>query len=137
MKRIFIFLAVVVLAGGLYGIYLFNKKPADTREETADFEISATDLVKAFSSDEETATKKYVDKILMVTGQIKEINITSSTLFLESADPLANVTCSFYGDENAKLKKLQSGEIVHVKGKCTGKLMDVVMNNCSLNNINQ
>jgi len=134
MKRLLIFLAVVVIAGGLYGIYLYNEKPADTRDENADFEISATNLVKEFSTSEETATKKYVDKILIVTGPIKEVNNLASTLFLDGSDPLITITCSFYVDESDQLKKLKPGDAIQVKGKCTGKLIDIVMNNCTLTN---
>jgi hypothetical protein len=134
MKRILIFLVVLVIAGGLYGIYLYNKKPADTHDENPDFELSATDLVKEFSANEEMATKKYVDKILIVTGPIKEVNTTASTVFLDGADPLITITCSFYVNEEDQLKKLKPGEVVHIKGKCTGKLIDIVMNNCILTN---
>jgi len=132
MKRISLFLFAAVCIGSLYGIYLFNKKPVNTREHNADFEISASDLVKDFSDNEEMATKKYVDKILVVRGQIKEINTSASTLFLDGSDPLTTITCSLYADEANQLKKIKLGDLVQVKGKCTGKLIDIIMNNCIL-----
>jgi len=134
MKRLLIFLVIIVIVGGLYGIYSYNKNPVDTRDESADFEISAPGIVKEFSANEDASTKKYVDKILIVTGEIKEIDISTSTLFLDGSDPLITITCSFYANESNRLKKLKSGDIVKVKGKCTGKLIDIVMNNCILVN---
>lgn len=133
MKKIFLFLVVALCISGFYGIYLFNKKPTDTRKQQADFKISATDLVKEFSTNEETASEKYVDKILIVTGQLKEVNATTSTLFLDGSDPVIAITCSFYADENNQLNKIKPGDAIQVKGKCTGKLIDIVLNNCSLN----
>ncbi len=124
---------VAIIAGG-YGIYLFNKEPVDTRDYSADFEIDASDLINEFSQNEELATKKYSDKILIVTGPIKEINAGSSTLFLDASDPISSITCSFYANEVNVFKKLKLGDVIHVKGKCTGKLIDVVINNCSITN---
>jgi hypothetical protein len=45
---------------------------------------------------------------------------------------MAAITCSFYNEEMAAVKKLTTGAEVVIKGKCTGKLMDVVLNNCSI-----
>jgi hypothetical protein len=45
---------------------------------------------------------------------------------------MAAVTCSFYSEEAGNIKKINPGDEVTVKGKCTGKLMDVVLNKCSL-----
>lgn len=132
MKRVLILILILGVIGGLYGIYLFNKKPLDTREQKADFEITSDQLIKEFSTDEATASKKYVDKVLLVDGKVSEVNLTSATVFLESTDPLTGVTCSFYRDESLQLKDLKVGDRVKVKGKCTGKLSDVVLNNCSL-----
>ena len=134
MKQLLFFLSAVVIAGGIYGIYLYNKKPLDTHDQNADFDVSATVLVQEFLNNEEAAAKKYVDKLLIVTGPIKEINMEASTLFLDASDPSATVTCSFYTSENEHLKKLKPGDWVSVKGKCTGKLIDIVMNNCILTN---
>jgi len=128
-----VILLIGCVAAG-YGVYLFNKKPVDVREHQPDFEISAAELVKEFSDHEEAASKKYIDRILIVRGQIKESDITSSTLFLNGSDPLASITCSFYPDEIDRLKRLNPGDTVYVKGKCTGKLIDIVMNNCSIIN---
>jgi len=134
MKKTLLIILLVITITGIYGVYLFNKKPVDTRDQNANFEISAADLVKEFSANEEASSKKYVDKILIVTGEIKEINMSASTLFLDGSDPLITITCSFYTDGNDQLKKLKPGDVIEVKGKCTGKLIDIVMNNCILAN---
>ncbi|HCW07295.1 MAG TPA: hypothetical protein DGG95_08020 [Cytophagales bacterium] len=136
MKRFFILLLTLSVIGVLYGIYLFNKKPLDTREQNADFELTSEQLVNEFSANETSASAKYADKVLFVTGKVNEINLNSATVFLESGDPLAGVTCSFYPDEAPQLKELRVGQVVKIKGKCTGKLADVVLNNCSLSSLN-
>ena len=90
----------------------------------------------AFNSDEAAANLKYLDKVIAVKGIIADIKIDSSTgqasVILDSGDPLSAVTCSFYNDEIGAVQKLSMGTEVVIKGKCTGKLMDVVLNNCSI-----
>ncbi len=137
MRRLIFVILILAVVIGLYGIYLFNKKPVDTRDEKADYQISAVDLVKEFSMDEEKATKKYSNKILLVAGTVSEVNLTSATVFVDAGDPIASVTCSFYADEQPHILRLKNGDAVQIKGKCTGKLTDVVLNNCSLNLLNQ
>ena len=133
MKKIFSLVGLVVVVGVVFGLYMFYKKPADTRTAKAEFTLSANELVAAFDQEDE-ANKKFLDKILQVQGKILEItsDTTGITVMLDSDDPISGVTCSFYADESGKLKDLKEGDAVTIKGKCTGKLMDVVLNNCSL-----
>jgi len=132
MKRILIALLILMAGGGLYGLYLYQKKPADIRDLPADFTLTSVELMHEFETSETAATQKFADKVVTVSGVITDINPSSVTLFLNAGDPVASVTCSFYAEEAAALAKLTKGDVVSVKGKCTGKLIDVVLNNCSL-----
>lgn len=132
---------LIVLAIGIvsvsYGFYLLHKKPADVRKLSADFSISAATIVNAFSDNEQEANKKYLDKVIDVKGKVADIKLEANgntTLFLDSGNPLASVTCSFYNDEAASVKSVKKGDEVIVKGMCTGFLMDVVLNKCSIVN---
>lgn len=127
--------AVFVLALGAlwYTWFMYHKPPPDIREQKAGIEITAVDLLKAFQEDEMAANAKYVDRVLMVTGTVLNIQTDSSgaTVNLQSNDPLATVTCSFYQDDKG-VKTIKAGSPVRVKGVCTGMLTDVVLNKCSL-----
>lgn len=134
-KRNLFALAIVALACAGYGFYMYKKKPADVRKESAEISLSAAALVADFNKDETAATKKYVDHILAVKGTVTSVKTDSSgqsTVFLDSGDMLSAVTCSFYAEETPSLAAVQKGQQVTVKGKCTGKLMDVVLNKCSI-----
>jgi lysyl-tRNA synthetase class II len=132
MKRLIIGILIITVMAGLYGFYLYNKKPVDTREQNPDFELTSAQIVKEFSDDEQAASKKYNDKIVLVSGKINEINLSSSTVFLDASDAISAITCSFYADESSQLKTLKVGDVVKIKGKCTGKLTDVIINNCRI-----
>lgn len=136
LKKILLGLLLMALATAGYGFYLYNKKPADVRTLTAKYELTAAALLEDFNKDEIAANKKYLDKVIAVKGKVVELKLEpatgQATVILDSGDPMAAVTCSFYNDEVDAVKKLNQGSEVIIKGKCTGKLMDVVLNKCSI-----
>lgn len=134
-KKILLLLLAVALVGAGYAWYQYNRKPPDVKTKAPEIKTGADELVAAFNNDEAAANKVYVEKIVSVTGKIADIKIDpagQATVFLESGDPMASVTCSFYDTEAAAVKNLAVGGQVTIKGVCTGKLMDVVLNKCSI-----
>jgi hypothetical protein len=135
LKKIMILISALFLAAIAYGWYMYNKKPADTRQQTALTAINAVDLVKKYQQDEAAANKLYVDKLIIVSGRVSNAQIDAdghATVFLDTGDPLAAVTCSFYNEEAQAIKNMSTGAAVRVKGICTGILTDVILNKCSL-----
>lgn len=135
-KKILFSLAAIGFIGVGFGFYLYTKKPADVRYLAANYQLSTNALLADFNKDETAANLKYLDKVIAVKGKIKEIKIEQATgqatVVLDSGDPMAAVTCSFYNEELASVKQLTEGTEITIKGKCTGKLMDVVLNKCSV-----
>jgi len=135
-KKILLGILLVAIAAAGYGFYMYNKKPADVRTLTANYELTAAALLADFNKDETAANTKYLDKVIAVSGKVTEIKLEpatgQATVTLDSGDPMAAITCSFYNDETASVKNLKQGDAVVIKGKCTGKLMDVVLNKCSI-----
>jgi hypothetical protein len=133
-KKILTAVIILALAGAGYGWFQYQKAPPDIRTEKAGIEITAVDLLKAFQQDEAAGNAKYVDKVLVVTGTVTDVQTDSSgqaTVYLQTTDALAAVTCSFYqGDEG--VKKIKTGSPARIKGVCTGMLTDIVLNKCSL-----
>lgn len=135
-KKILIAITIIGFVAAGYGFYMYNKKPADVRTIKANFELTAAALVADYNKDETAANLKYLDKVIDVKGTITEVKVDiatgQATVILDSGDPMAAVTCSFYNEEAAAVKKLVQGTEVVIKGNCTGKLMDVVLNKCSI-----
>lgn len=136
LKIILLGLLVIALVTIGIGIYFFYKKPPDVRQLKAAYEITAVALLQEFNNDEIKANQKYLDKVIAVKGKVVEIKVDSlmqSTIVLEGSDPLSAVTCSFYKEEVEQVKNISIGSETTIKGICTGKLMDVVLNKCSIN----
>jgi hypothetical protein len=133
-KKIITVVLILALVGAGYGWYQYQKAPPDIRKEKGGIEITAIELLKAFQQDEMAANTKYVDKVLVVSGAVTDVQTDSSgqaTVSLQTNDLLATVTCSFYKDDEG-VKKIKTGSTARIKGVCTGILTDVVLNKCSL-----
>ncbi len=135
IKKILIFGAIAAVLGGSYGYYLWNKPHAEIG--TPNFTTTATSLAAEFAADEIAADKKYVGStgnmiVVQVSGTIASVqNDTSGiSLGLETGDPINGVSCVL--DKFTKQAKtdFKVGETVVLKGICTGKLSDVVLDRC-------
>lgn len=124
----------VFLAGALGVYYVYNKPHRDVKGESAFVIIEAKQLFDEFSKNQEGANKKYLDKVVVVKGVVKEVilptdNKGGATIVLESGDEMFGVSCGF------DVKDSQNpavGSTITIKGVCTGMTMDVVLNKCSI-----
>jgi hypothetical protein len=80
MQKKWIFLAgtllLILAAGWMY--YLYQQPRINVVGKDADYELTAVELYNEFETNETVATAKYVDKVLFITGTIKEIIKTMS-----------------------------------------------------------
>jgi hypothetical protein len=135
LKKLLMFGIVAAVIGGGVGYYMWNKPHAEIGEPN--FTTTATELSAEFVADETKATEKYVgsmDKMIVVkvSGTIADVkNDTSGvSIELETGDPMNGVSCVL--DKFTKQAKtdFKVGETVTLKGICTGKLTDVVIDRC-------
>ena len=125
--------SVIAVAGVLFGLYMYNLKPKDLQKVKPDFVITATDLLKAFESDENTATAKFVNTIVEVSGTIQSVKPgenSALTISLNTGSDLSSVICTLQG--NTEPTNFRTGEQITIRGNCSGFLMDVLLNNCSV-----
>jgi hypothetical protein len=124
---------VLGLIGAAFGYYYYTKKVPSTKDIKANFTVSAADLIAEFDKDETAATTKYNGKIVSVKGNVVGVEATDSTcaVTIGSADNLGNVRCDFSKEFIAEGKALKENDAVTIKGKCNGKLLDVVLNVCT------
>ena len=89
--------------------------------------IEANMLVKAFQDNETEANKNYLDKVLMISGNVSATDQTQTgerTITLSSDDPFAGVMVTLDSTEAASLNM---NDKVTIKGFCKGFLSDVVI----------
>jgi hypothetical protein len=127
----FILLALAIAV--LVWKYTFRPAESNVSGQKADAEIAAAQLLQAFETNEADANALYLDKILMVSGTVESVTEDSLgiSVYLKDSDAMAGIICSF-DKEYREAMALQKGIPANIKGICTGYLMDVVLNKCSL-----
>jgi hypothetical protein len=126
--------AVVFFAIGaiLVALTLYFKKHTDLAKAKPDFIITATALQKEFEDNETSASAKYINKVLEVTGDIASITPADSNNFnisLKTGSDMSSVICTF--SSSVDPGKFNTGEAITLRGECSGFLMDVLLNNCA------
>lgn len=136
MKRYrFLLLSIllVVVAVGIYAYREYHRKPEALTEVGADAALTADSLLAAYSTNEDAANKKFLGKILDVSGVIASMTNEQDTvinILLGPEDGMSHVSCSVSATESSKLKSLAVGKAATIRGVCTGYLMDVELNRC-------
>jgi hypothetical protein len=127
----FIILALMVAV--LVWKYTFRPAVANVSGQKADAEMEAARLLQAFETNEADANALYLGKILMVSGTVESVteDALGISVYLKDSVAMAGIMCSF-DKEYREATALQKGMPANIKGICTGYLMDVVLNKCSL-----
>ena len=109
------------------------RKPEDLSKSDAVESITASDLYALYSNYEDSANKKYLGKIIEITGTAVEIENQQDTLLTillgDTLQP-GRVSCLIEKKQTAAAKNILLGDVLKIKGICTGYLMDVELNRC-------
>lgn len=130
IKKIGIVLLVLIAGGISIGAYFWNK-PAPKAEDQDALKVEAKTLFDTYTQNDKHANSLYLGKWLEVSGNVQSVDTNmdgQKILILETGDLMQAVMCVMR-DKNATSEK---GKQVIVKGKCTGMVNDVVINDCIL-----
>jgi hypothetical protein len=122
----------IAVAGILAALIMYNKKHPDTAKARPDFVVTATALQKEFEDNEKTASARYINKIVEVTGTIASVTPADSThlnISLKTGSDMSSVICTLLSKD--KQSDFVTGNEITLRGECSGFLMDVLLNNCS------
>jgi len=131
MKKVGWTFLVVLIIVGVFGYYLYNK-PMDSLDHVKSVAtLSADSIFKLYELDEVRTNELYLDKVITVTGKIQNVLSDTSgvSINLQTSSGLFGVTCKME-TENLDVSQFSEGQVVHVKGLCSGYLMDVVLIRC-------
>lgn len=133
MRLVITGLIILLLAVGIYAYREYNRKPADLSGLAATERVSASELAALYSTDEESADKKYLGKVVEVSGLVMMMeneHDTALTIFLGDSMQTGRISCLMDKNYIKKMKKIMTGYPIKIKGICTGYLMDVELNRC-------
>lgn len=126
-----IVLALVAIAiGASVGLKMFFKPHADISKLKSEFKLDASNLISEFGQDENTATTKYSEKILEISGKLVAKNkLPNGTDLLVLEDEMQGISCqldsSWSSANQSVIQSLETGNPVTIKGVCKGYLMEI------------
>lgn len=129
IKKILIIGSILILllaASVYYYVFVYSvQNHRDLNEELA-ISISATDLSKAFITNEQAANQKYLNKVIEVKGAVLSMDYDQTqqkTVLIGSEMELSNVFVTL--KDSSKVFKI--GDTILLKAVCSGFLSDVVL----------
>ncbi|MFZ1729082.1 MAG: hypothetical protein WBQ23_02660 [Bacteroidota bacterium] len=137
---IIVIVSIVIIAVTV-GLMMYFKPHKDFATSTPDFELTVSDLIVAFSTDEAAATAKFVsdDMTVLVSGIVREVDTDSqgsAVIVLEQEGTEGSVSCTLMPEESTASIAVRPGDPLRIKGQCTGmqELIEpqVIMIRCAL-----
>jgi len=117
---------VTCAAGVWYYVFVYSKKHHRNVENEAAITVAASQIVKDYQANENSANAKYLNKAVEVKGVVlsEQPDVAgNTTLTLKSGDAFSNIFCTL----KPGILLSAADSVVVVKGICSGFLSDVVL----------
>jgi hypothetical protein len=126
-----IIIAIALIAAIAFGIYyyvfVYSSQHRRQIKSEIGIAITADSLVAKYQADENLANSIYLNKAVVVTGNLLSIDKNQegkTTLVIGRSDSFSNVSITM--SSNLPIAQ-KVGESITIKGLCTGALSDVVI----------
>ncbi len=135
-------LAILLAAGG-YAYYEFMRGNPHLKNAKADYTFEVVEIMNVFEQDAALANKKFMDKIIAVTGKVSKTdsNGNPAIIFMQHPDKMSSIKCSMDSIYKNDYKNIQPGTTVTIKGICAGGEVldfglgtDVTLKRCAVEN---
>lgn len=114
--------------------YIMGETHQDTNKSKADYTLKATDLIGEFSSNDTAANTRYREKIIIVDGVVSQVEVQyDSTVNLKFIDTTKYfINFSIDKTEFEKTKNIKPGDLIFVKGSCSGSSYSMILDSTSI-----
>ncbi len=135
-KKIIVSILILAIVGTFIAYKMYNKPHVNVADSKSDIVLTADKILNDFTSDENIANTKYLDKIIEVKGTVSDIKIENrkGIITLKTNADFGNVLCHLSDSSTKNMSKIKEGQILTLKGICTGFLMDVILVKCEIIN---
>ena len=126
---------MIFLAGALVCVLAlarFSPRKAEVFKQ-APIPVTAEGLYREFNNSKE-AILKYSGKYVEISGTVDHLDQTTLGLpyvVLRGGDALGEVQCIFSPQSRDQAQKIKPGQTVTLRGVCMGKVMNLIVDECS------
>lgn len=125
-----LFIIGLIAAGGIYW-YAFMRPHKDMMKAHPEYVMQASDLFNDFSNDEGSANKKYLGKVVQITGTVVDVKNDNDETAVTLEDELFGISTyldsAFVAENPDLVSAVDTGQTVTLRGQCDGMLNDVVI----------
>jgi tRNA_anti-like len=117
-KRFFLVSVIIFTATATAGYLLWNKPHKNIKDAVA-VEMAATELYNLFTTDSLKARNLYVDKVVLVSGQVERTFVnqqSQNVILLKTAVAGAYINCTM----EKKSEGIKEHDSINIKGICSG-----------------
>lgn len=135
LRKLLYALLILIALFIIGGLLIWNVPEENIAKKEVDFTMTSTAIFEEFEANEKAASTKYVSKVIAVSGTIEDImqdEKGDQVILIAGSDMGNGVMCTLEASELEKAKALKRGDSVTIKGRCSGMLMDVVLNKCTI-----
>jgi hypothetical protein len=122
-RLIWTFVLIAVVLGAFYIYKEYTRTYKDLSKLKPDIKITAIDFIKEYEAGDSIANKKYLDKIVEVTGNVKKTEKDDKadyTIVLGDSSSLSSVRCLTDSNHRLDAALLTENTSVTIRGVCTG-----------------
>ncbi|RYZ30900.1 MAG: hypothetical protein EOO10_01145 [Chitinophagaceae bacterium] len=116
-RKIILGIVILIVVAGSIAAWKYFEKSTNYVAKDPDVTVTAKELVAAFESDIATASKRFMDKIVRVTGAVKSFD--SSAVVLGEEGP-SDVVIGLDDRNSTGIGQIKIGETVTLQGKFSG-----------------
>ncbi len=138
LKIMIALLLLGIIAAIIVYFFVYNKPHPDFEKAKPEFTINASGLYQAFRTDPDAAAQKFNGKVIQLQGALDNIETGNDMVILtftfeDGVFGPEGIRCTLLPQFHEAAMELVPGEIVDIKGFCTGFTgSDVILEKCSL-----
>ncbi|MCZ7649518.1 MAG: OB-fold putative lipoprotein [Planctomycetota bacterium] len=129
----------VIVFGVLFVLYLagsaMKRQESSVKSEEPAARLLATKIMAEYEANEVGADARYKDKVVEVTGEVNHVGkdlFNDPYVTLKTDNVLLSVQCFFKEKDAGQLGSLSKGLRVNIRGRCDGKMGNVILKDCEL-----
>ena len=110
---------MIIASIAIYGLREYYRKNLPMAEMKISERITYSALLDAYTQNDSLANARFLGKVLLVEGPLKTIDFPNKLISLGDGSSMSSIQCSL---ENSSVpaKHLKKGDVIIVKGNCTG-----------------
>lgn len=139
-KTVLLTFVLLVIGSGIIGYYLFNKPHINVEKGNIDFTLTPDQILSEYMNNNENASRKFNEKIILVRGTYKNHSISAygiPNILIEGENVLVSCEMDTLQSDPEKINLYQKNQPLKIKGLLVGMdelLGEIQMKNCLLVN---